>query len=42
MNPKDYIFDHGDDKSRTNMIDYFKTAYNVVIRAPNQTLLEIR
>lgn len=35
MNPKDYIFDHGDEKSRTSMIDYFKTAYNVVIRSPN-------
>lgn len=42
MNPKDYIFDQGDEKSRTNMIDYFKTAYSVVIRAPNQPLLEIR
>jgi len=27
MNPKDYIFDQGDEKSRTSMIDYFKTAY---------------
>lgn len=42
MNPKDYIFDQGDEKSKTSMIDYFKTAYNVVIRSPNQPLLEIR
>lgn len=31
MNPKDYIFDHGDDKARSNMIDYFKMAYQVKI-----------
>jgi hypothetical protein len=33
MNPEEYIFDHGDERARTNMIDYFKTAYGVTIRA---------
>ena len=42
MNPKDYIFDHGDDKARSNMIDYFKTAYTVKIHHQNQPLFEIR
>jgi hypothetical protein len=42
MNPKDYIFDHGDEKARTNMIDYFRTAYGVKIRATTQPLFEIR
>jgi hypothetical protein len=42
MNPKDYIFDHGDEKARTNMIDYFNTAYNVKIHSVNQPLFEIR
>lgn len=42
MNPEEYIFDHGDERARTNMIDYFKTAYNVTIRARNQPLFEIR
>ena len=42
MNPKDYIFDHGDEKARTNMIDYFRTAYGVKIRSVNQPLFEIR
>jgi len=42
MNPKDYIFDHGDEKARTNMIDYFLTAYGVKIHAVNQPLFEIR
>jgi hypothetical protein len=35
MNPKDYIFDHGDEKARTNMIDYFRTAYRVKIHSVN-------
>jgi len=42
MNPKDYIFDHGDEKARTNMIDYFRTAYGVKIHSVNQPLFEIR
>jgi len=42
MNPKDYIFDHGDEKARTNMIDYFLTAYQVKINSVNQPLFEIR
>lgn len=42
MNPKDYIFDQGDEKTRTNMIDYFKTAYGVKIHSINQPLFEIR
>jgi len=42
MNPKDYIFDHGDEKARTNMIDYFLTAYGVKIHSVNQPLFEIR
>jgi hypothetical protein len=42
MNPKDYIFDHGDEKARTNMIDYFLTAYSVKIHSVNQPLFEIR
>ena len=42
MNPKDYIFDHGDGKARTNMIDYFMTAYGVKISSMNQPLFEIR
>ena len=42
MNPEEYIFDHGDERARTNMIDYFKTAYNVTIKAKNQPLFEIR
>jgi hypothetical protein len=42
MNPKDYIFDHGDEKARTNMIDYFFTAYNVKIHSVSQPLFEIR
>jgi len=42
MNPKDYIFDHGDERARTNMIDYFLTAYSVKIFSTNQPLFEIR
>lgn len=42
MNPKDYLFDHGDEKSRTNMIDYFKTAYQEKITRANQPLFEVR
>jgi hypothetical protein len=42
MNPKDYIFDHGDERARTNMIDYFLTAYNVKIFCMLQPLFEIR
>lgn len=42
MNPEEYIFDHGDERARTNMIDYFKTAYQVTIRAVHQPLFEIR
>lgn len=42
MNPEDYIFDHGDERARTNMIDYFRTAYHVSIRAVHQPLFEIR
>lgn len=42
MNPQEYIFDHGDERARTNMIDYFKTAYQVVIKAVHQPLFEIR
>lgn len=41
MNPKDYIFDHGDEKARSNMIDYFRTAYGVKIHSVNQPLFEI-
>lgn len=42
MNPRDYIFDHGDEKARTNMIDYFLTAYGVKITSVSQPLFEIR
>jgi len=42
MNPKDYIFDQGDEKARTSMIDYFKTAYQVKISKVNQPLFEVR
>jgi len=42
MNPQEYIFDQGDERSRTNMVDYFKTAYQVVIKAVHQPLFEIR
>ena len=42
MNPQDYIFDQGDDKARTNMVEYFKTAYGVKIQSLDQPLFEIR
>ena len=42
MNPQEYIFDQGDERSRTNMVDYFKTAYQVVIKAVHQPLFAIQ